>query len=186
MSGNVSGGANVLQVQVYDRVSLESAAPQPEQPEQRKGATHYVPPVTVVLRGLGITEFDLQQKTVSVSTPFLRFIISELVRRGAFDPAWYAERYPDVEGARLAGQSPSLHQHYCTQGYFEGRLPCEPPFDPDWYYSRYDDVSRAFSPADPAALRQHFTSQGWWEGRAGTPELRNDADRWLEAANEGR
>ncbi|MBV9756654.1 MAG: hypothetical protein JO047_06330 [Alphaproteobacteria bacterium] len=119
-----------------------------------------------------------------MSVRFLRFIVGELVRQGRFDPAWYAERNPDVEGARLAGEVASLHEHYCTTGYFEGRLPCELAFDADWYYSRYEDVSRAFSPADAEALVQHFRASGWREGRAGTPECRRDADRWLEAAGQ--
>ena len=101
-------------------------------------AAAYVPPAALLMKGLGITERDLSKDTVSVSTAFLRFIISELVSRGRFDPRWYSERYPDVEGARLAGEVTSLHGHYCTQGYFEGRT--------------------------------------------GTPELRKEADRWVEAA----
>lgn len=166
-----------------DRVSGENVVILEPVPQPPAREVSYVPPVTVVLRGLGITELDLRREKVTVSTAFLRFIISQLVRRAEFDPAWYAERYPDVEGARLAGQVPSLHEHYCTQGYFEGRLSCDLDFDPDWYCSRYEDVSRVFSPEDTEALRQHFRAQGWREGRAGTPEARKDADRWLEAAS---
>lgn len=168
--------------QVRDRVSAENVVIlEPVQPAARE--VRYVPPITVVLRGLGLTELDLRRDKVTVSMAFLRFVISQIVRRAEFDPAWYAERYPDVEGARLAGQVASLHEHYYTQGYFEGRLPCELQFDPDWYRSRYEDVSLAFSPDDTDALRQHFRAQGWREGRAGTPEIRRDADRWLEAAS---
>lgn len=156
--------------------------PPPERAMPRTATPAYVPPLSLLLRGLGIGERDLSRETATVSIPFLRFIISELVSRGAFDPRWYAERYPDVEGARLAGQVASLHRHYCTQGYFEGRLPTELPFDPDWYYSRYEDVAQTFSPADPEALRQHFEVQGWSEGRTGTPEQRKEADRWVEAS----
>ncbi len=142
-----------------------------------------MPPISLVLRGLGITDLDPRNEKVAVSTRFLRFLISQLVSRGEFDPAWYSEQYPDVEGARLAGQIVSLHEHYCTQGYFEGRSPCDLGFDPAWYLSRYEDVSRAFSPDDAQALRQHFRTQGWREGRAGTPAVRKEADRWLEAAS---
>jgi len=142
----------------------------------------YVPPVSLVLRGLGIANQDLGSETATVSTAFLRFLIGEVVKRGAFDPHWCAEHYPDVEGARLAGQVALLHQHYCVQGYFERRLPGELPFDPDWYYSRYDNVAQAFSPADPEGMRRHFETQGWDECRAGVPEVRKDADRWLAAA----
>jgi hypothetical protein len=175
------GTAGAQVPELYDRVSTNVFG-HPGQGEHRSTQPRYVPPIELVLRGLGITDADLQREQATVSVQFLRFILGELVRQGRFDPAWYAERNPDVEGARLAGEVPSLHEHYCTTGYFEGRLPCELPFDSDWYYSRYDDVSQAFSPADPDALLQHFRSQGWREGRAGTPEHRRDADRWLEAA----
>lgn len=169
-----------------DDVSTDVLASATEQPGQSQPKAVYVPPLALLLHGLGITEMELRQPTVTVSTAFLRFIIGELVSRGEFDPARYAAQYPDVEGARLAGQISSLHHHYCTQGYFEGRQPCELPFDPDWYYSHYDDVSLAFSPADADAMCQHFRTQGWREGRAGTPEIRRDEDRWLEAARKKR
>jgi len=168
-------------LQIPEIGSTKKLAPPQEQPAPTKPRPGFVPPLNLLLRGLGITERDLGMETVTVSTAFLRFIISEIVSRGAFDPVWYADRYPDVEGARLAGQVASLHAHYCRQGYFEGRFSGEMPFDPDWYYSRYEDVARAFSPADPEALRRHFETQGCLEGRAGTPEQRKDADRWVEA-----
>jgi hypothetical protein len=171
---------------VHDHVPTDVLMRALQQPAQPQPKTAYVPSIAVLLRGLGVTELQPGQETVAVSTAFLRFIVSELVSRGDFDPAWYAARYPDVEGARLAGQVSSLHQHYCTQGYFEGRAPGEVPVDPDWYYSRYADVSQAFSPADPDGICQHYRTQGWREGRAGTPEMRKDADRWLEAAGEKR
>jgi hypothetical protein len=113
---------------VRERVSTENVVIL-EPMTQHKPRAAYVPPIAVVLRGLGITELELRQDKVAVSTQFLRFVISQLVSRAEFDPDWYAERYPDVEAARLAGQVASLHDHYCSQGYFEGRLPCELPFD---------------------------------------------------------
>jgi hypothetical protein len=177
----MSAGAQVSEL--YDHVTSDVFG-RPGQAESRSTRPGYVPPIDVILRGLGIGEAALRQERATVSVRFLRFLVGELVRQGRFDPAWYAERNPDVEGARLAGEVASLHEHYCTTGYFEGRLPCELPFDADWYYSRYDDVSRAFSPADPEGLVQHFRASGWREGRAGTPEFRRDADRWLEAAGQ--
>ena len=168
--------------ELQDRLSADVFGP-PGQAARRSLQARYVPPIELVLRGLGITETDFRQERATVSTRFLRFILGELARLGRFDPDWYAERNPDVEGARLAGDVTSLHEHYCTSGYFEGRLPYELPFDADWYYSRYDDVSRAFSPADPEAMLLHYCSQGWREGRAGTPEIRGESDRWLEAAS---
>lgn len=164
-----------------DRVSTENVVIL-EPMTQHKPRTAYLPPIAVVLRGLGITELDLRQDKVTVSTQFLRFVVGYLVSRGEFDPSWYAEKYPDVEAARMAGLVNSLQDHYCTQGYFEGRMPCELPFDPEWYHGRYQDVAQAFSPDDVEGLHQHFRNQGWREGRVGVAEVRKEADRWMEAA----
>lgn len=169
-------------LQVHDRVSTDVLVSGPEPRQRGQPRSAYVPPIALVLAGLGITELELQQRAVTIPSSFLRFIISELVSWGEFDPAWYAAQNPDVDGARLAGRVSSLHQHYCTTGYFEGRVPCQLPIDPDWYHSNYEDVSQAFSPADHDAICQHYRTQGWREGRAGTAEARRDADRWLEAA----
>ncbi len=88
----------------------------------------YPPPCAFLLEQLGVSAPDVRgHGTASVSRRFLRALIGEFVARARFDHDWYAETYPDVEGARLAGDIQSLHEHFKRSGYFEGRLPAELP-----------------------------------------------------------
>jgi hypothetical protein len=56
---------------------------------------------------------------------------------GAFDEAWYLEKYPDVA---QAGKDPV--EHYLRHGAAEGRNP-SPYFDGQWYVREYPDVAQA-------------------------------------------
>ena len=86
-----------------------------------------------------------------MSRQFLRALIAEFVASARFDHDWYAEMYPDVEGARLAGDIQSLHEHFKRSGYFEGRLPAELPFDPQFYRRHYRDIGESFRRLTPKA-----------------------------------
>jgi hypothetical protein len=152
-----------------------------------QAATHaapvpYLPPVSLVLAGLGVTELDLGKTQVTVSACFLRFLIGELARAMPFDGAFYSASNPDVEAARLAGDVASLHDHFIAQGYFEHRAPCRLPFDPFYYATHYDDLSRAFDARDATGLRRHYQGHGWQEGRVGVADQRPEAERWNQAA----
>jgi hypothetical protein len=149
-------------------------------------AGNFIPPLDVVLAGLGITKEDLLADKVKVSSNFLQFLLSKLASLSDFDSTWYATTYPDVEGARLAGEVPSLLDHFVQTGYLEGRLPHEPAFDASWYYEHYRDIGGAFNPSDTQALKNHFISRGYYEGRVGTPELVNEINQWLEASSPQR
>jgi hypothetical protein len=139
----------------------------------------YLPPCSLLLEGLGVTEADLTGSgTVPVSRKFLRVLISELACRPRVDEHWYAETYPDVEGARLAGDIKSLREHFIVSGYIEGRLPAPLPFDPRFYCKHYRDIADAFPSADADTLRRHFLSSGYFEGRAGTAEMLAGVERW--------
>jgi len=119
-----------------------------------------------------------------VTRTFLRVLIAELAARAHFDKDWYAETYPDVEGARLAGDVKSLHHHFKTSGYFEGRLPAELPFDPQFYRRHYKDIAESFPASDPEGMRVHFLTSGYFEGRAGTAEMLAEVERWRALARE--
>lgn len=138
---------------------------------------------TGVLRSLGIIFSDLAGDTVTVRADALRQLLMDIARRQPFDIEFYAETYPDIEAARLAGMVGDLHTHFCETGFFEGRLPSEPPFDPEWYAAYYPDLAAVFPPGDANGLRNHFLSAGLAEGRAGTEaELAQTSRRPLEAA----
>ena len=136
-------------------------------------------PVTRVLGLLGITAADLANGTVTVQTKGLGLILREIARQQPFDPDFYAETYPDIEAARLAGLIGDLQDHFVKAGFAEGRLPSEPPFDPVWYAQYYPDLSDTFPAHDVAGLRNHFLSTGLAEGRAGTAASLAAGRHWL-------
>jgi len=143
----------------------------------------FFPPISLLLEGLGINATDLQGTgAATVSRRFLRALIGELVKRKRFDDDWYARTYPDVEGARLAGDVSSLHEHFQTAGYFEGRLHAELPFDPQFYRRHYRDIAESFPASDPEGMRVHFLTSGYFEGRAGTAEMLAEVERWQAMA----
>lgn len=145
----------------------------------------YLPPCAFMLEHLGLSAADVRgQGTAPVSRRFLRVLIAEFVARAHFDQDWYAETYPDVEGARLAGDVKSLHHHFKTSGYLEGRLPAELPFDPQFYRRHYKDIAESFPASDPEGMRAHFLTSGYFEGRAGTAEMLAEVERWQALVKE--
>lgn len=116
--------------------------------------------------------------SVTISTSFLRFLISELAARLPFDEAYYANTYPDVAEAVRRGQIPSLHHHFYTTGYFEGRKPGLRHVDKAWYLRTYEDLSRAFAVnAMPDATR-HFNETGQYEDRVGSAYQYEQREKW--------
>ena len=128
-----------------------------------------VTPAGRIFRLLGIEAAALDDTTVTVNAEGLSFLLRELARHQPFDPEFYAESYPDIEAARMAGKVADLHEHFVRSGFIEGRLPADPPFDPVWYVQHYPDIATAIPANDIAALRNHFITAGLIEGRAGTP-----------------
>ena len=77
-----------------------------------------------------------------------------------FDDQWYSGTYPDVEGARLAGDVKSLREHFISSGYLEGRLPIELPFDPQWYLGLLRRHSQGLSVGGPRRDARALPDQG--------------------------
>lgn len=152
-------------------------ARQERNPERK--ATGYYPPPQIILDQLGVKLVDLiGGGNVTVSAKFLRILIAELLKTVEFDQDWYARTNPDVEGARLAGDIKSLHEHFLATGYFEGRLPHKLPFDPQFYRRHYRDIAETFPASDPEGMEDHFLSTGFFEGRAGTADMLAEAEYW--------
>ncbi len=127
-----------------------------------------VVPLARLLQALDIEPDNLTDDRAQVQVSGLRQLLSEFARQQPFDPEFYAESYPDLEAARLAGVVSDLHVHFVETGFFEGRLPSEPPFDAVWYATFYPDLTACIDPTDSAALRNHFLTAGLAEGRVGT------------------
>jgi hypothetical protein len=141
-----------------------STSPMSQRQQQRAP----VVPVGRMLRLLDIDAADLGNETVTVRASGLRDLLVELARQQPFDPEFYADCYPDIEAARLAGIVSDLREHFVNSGFLEGRLPSEPPFDPVWYASYYPDLATVIPASDAKALRNHYMTTGIIEGRAGT------------------
>jgi hypothetical protein len=130
----------------------------------------------VVLDGLGVSLFELDQPLVTVSGPYLRFLFSKLAAQARVDSGWYEQTNPDVRAAKLADEVGSYQAHFEAHGYLEGRLPFEPAFDADWYRDAYADLRDACPTAQ--AAHEHFERTGCSEGRAGVAEHLADAEQW--------
>lgn len=140
----------------------------------------YIPPAALLLKALGITADDLKSSpSVTVSSAGLRRLIGAFAASAGFDPVFYAEAYPDVQGALLAGDLASLETHFARSGYLEGRLPAELPCDPLFYADRYPDLAAAYGGDNVDALVAHYRSRGYHEGRAGVPEHFEEAETWV-------
>jgi len=116
--------------------------------------------------------------TVTVSVSFLRFLISELAARIPFDDAFYGSTYPDVADAVRRGQIPSLHDHFCSTGFFEGRKPGLRHVDRAWYLRQYEDLNRAFSTGALADAAKHFNETGQFEDRVGSRYQYEEREKW--------
>lgn len=128
------------------------------------------------VRGLELALGEARARPLSVPrTPFLRRLLaSRSVRRriaadtqreedrrlivasGLFDPVWYLQSNPDLEGVDLL-------DHYLRHGGCEGRSPSL-VFDGGWYLSQYPDVGQRG--ANPLV---HYLRHGADEGRLTGP-----------------
>lgn len=157
-------------------------SPRPENNDLKKyEEERYFPPGKRILDMLGVTEHDLARGKVQVDGSGLRRLISKYAETLKFDADWYAETNPDVESARLAGDIPSLREHFVVTGYLEGRLPHKLPFDPNWYRRHYKDICAQFSATDVNGMQDHYLSSGYFEGRVGTENALPEADFWWYA-----
>ena len=137
-----------------------------------------MPPFPRILGALGLDQAALLAETVTIPVAGLLRLLGEALRQVEVDESWYAERYPDVHAAILAGDTPSAAAHFRLAGYREGRLPRKPAFDAAYYFDRYKDLAGAFDRTDASGLLYHYETQGYFEGRAGIPEHSSAAELW--------
>jgi hypothetical protein len=141
-----------------------------------------VPPLPILMRGLGIRSIPLDAREVAVDAAFLRHIIAQLVAAAPFDPEFYKAAYPDAQAEVDAGDFPSLHAHFLAKGYLNGHLPAALQFDPDWYLAQNPGLSKIRERLGDAGLLKHFTDAGHAEGRSGSPsDVENK--KWAVAAD---
>ncbi len=145
--------------------------------------TEYIPPRDIILKILGIEAMWNDEDSLVVSGKGLREILMAFLRNVYVDEVWYKETYLDIAAAIMSGDVASCREHFICAGYFEGRLPSEPPFNESWYLRRYPDVAEACRAGTIVSARAHFIEAGWREGRAGISEHDVEADKWVNCAN---
>jgi len=101
-----------------------------------------------------------------------------LAARIPFDEAFYGSTYPDVADAVRRGQIPSLHHHFCSTGFFEGRKPGLPHVDKGWYLRQYEDLNSAFSAGALRDAAKHFIETGQYENRVGSRYQYEEREKW--------
>jgi hypothetical protein len=134
----------------------------------------YCVPCNVVMAGLGIAPHDLDRHKVTVSSSYLRFLLTQIAATIPIDIEYYAEHNPDVREALEAEEVPSYAWHFQHTGWFEGRWPYEIPFSAESYQRYYRDLADF----NDEMLRAHFDSTGYWEGRGGIYAHSTKAESW--------
>lgn len=138
----------------------------------------YIPEFSDILKAIGLKKLDDGTNDVKIPARLFKYLISEIVRKTPFEEDYYAKTYPDVLRAFEAGNIPSLHEHFVTVGYFEGRQPALLHVNRDWYLSTYSDLARAYSRGLVKDLGEHLNKTGRYEGRSGSAKQAADRARW--------
>lgn len=105
--------------------------------------------------------------------------------KSAFDPVFYANKYPDVKQA-FGTNADALFSHFLNNGMKEGRM-MNSNFDPKAYIAAYPDV-KAYCNGDYTKAYEHYVTNGIREGRTLTTydaiNAKNAADQAAAQAAE--
>lgn len=97
------------------------------------------------------------------ATPTSGYVINGYDYSPVFDPEYYANKYPDLEGA-FGHDANALWNHFCTFGMNEFRQ-ASAQFNPQIYKDRYTDLQNAFGDDNPMYY-WHYVAFGMNEGRS--------------------
>jgi hypothetical protein len=115
---------------------------------------------------------------VPVPVLALRALIGALVSREPFDPAFYAETYPDLAAASESGAIADLRTHFLQFGYIEGRIGARPEVDEEFYKREYPDVGEAIDAGRIASAYDHYVKAGSAEGRFANSMQKDTHQTW--------
>lgn len=108
--------------------------------------------------------FFLSFATLLLSVGLFAQKQADLYESPVFDPAYYAERYPDVE------EDDAL-RHWKEEGIKKGRC-ASPVFDPSYYLKKNPDVIKKIGgKKDYEAAAKHWLKYGIQEGRPSHPDF---------------
>lgn len=128
------------------------------------------PPVKRLLPSLDWDVVPGDDATVTLKLGELRALIDALAE-AEVDEGWYLQQYADIREGVARGVVPSAAQHYRRAGYFEGRLPADPPVDEEWYRATNPDVAAGIRQGKFRTAKEHYIHNGYKEGRAPQPEV---------------
>lgn len=103
--------------------------------------------------------------TITCDFADLKKIFAMILRFVPFDQEWYLDHNPDVQQEIGKGNGLTARGHYQMSGYFEGRMPFEPPVDQNWYLEAYPDVRESIARGEISDALSHFLGSGYREGR---------------------
>ncbi len=138
----------------------------------------HVLPYQLVSHVLDPRDGERDPPRMAAARAAIRALLQEAVARAPFDEDAYLASNPDVATAIRRGEVASAHEHYVTNGYFEGREGAGPGFDEAWYLKRYPDVALAVKAGQWLSGWQHYRSEGMFEWRSPSRAAEADIERW--------
>jgi hypothetical protein len=139
----------------------------------------YLPHIDLLLQSLRINRERLNSRSkIAMDARLLRNLLQMLAAHLPFSEEFYAQTYPDLAEAHVAGKIPDLHQHFISAGYLEGRFGAPPPVDEPFYAALYRDVALAIERGDLVSGSEHYVRSGAAEGRVPNAGLKTIIDHW--------
>jgi hypothetical protein len=145
------------------------------------GKRPYLPPFTVI-RGLFGRKRDAppiaDDEPVTIPFGILRALLRGTLVSVPFQEERYLHLNPDVAAAVFRGEIRSGHEHFVTNGYFEGRHGAGEDFVEAWYLDAYPDVAMAIRAGAFASAHEHYTRVGLFELRGPNPRAEEELATW--------
>ncbi len=125
----------------------------------------YVIPYAALLKQIGVVGELSGTERVELTRDQLTLLIRSFLASVPVDEVWYKATYQDIDEAIRSGTIKSAKEHFISDGYFEGRLPCKILVDEEFYVSQYPDVAEGIDDGEISSAQEHFESNGFGEGR---------------------
>lgn len=143
----------------------------------------YIPPYQLIQHKLDSLGGDQDSARLTAALAVMRCLLQEAVARVPFDEDDYMASNPDVATAIRRGEVSSAHDHYITDGYFEGREGAGSAFDEAWYLKQNSDVALAVKSGHWTSGWQHYREVGMYEWRSPMREAEAAVERWRVMLN---
>jgi hypothetical protein len=160
-----------------DRVQTESDV-RPNEIYGKITEGYYFPPAQLLQAH---SKYDPAQQTLTLPKRVISKLLFDLFSAYGFNESDYRSRYDDVDKAIQNGEVKSGLHHFCSSGFFEGRIANMFTFDESYYLHRNPDVWKAVQRGDLTSAYDHFVSTGINEGRVPNNRMDVVLSEWLSA-----